>query len=110
MAKLDAEIATAQATGKNLDSKTLAETLKALYVAVQAAQAVAMTPGVTPVADELLASAGFVDANGSDQTIDPASVPEQIQPATPLPDPRLGDGAATGIQTTTGVDNMQPNP
>lgn len=114
MAKLDAEIEKARATGKNLDAKTLGETLKALYVAMQAAQVVSQMPAVTPVADELLKSAGFVDANGApgQPNIDPAAVPaEPAMPAaqtSPMPDPQLAEGAAAGIQTQTGLDNMQP--
>lgn len=121
MAQLDAEIAKAQATGKNLDAKTLAETLKAMYVAMQAAQVITSVPSVTPVADELLKSAGFVDQNGAEGVppIDPAAVPVQpIEPAAPMPapgagpdgmpaEPLLADDVAAGIQTQTGVDNMQ---
>jgi hypothetical protein len=113
MAKLDADIATAKATGNKLDAQTLETTLKALYVAMQAAQVITQMPAVTPVADELLKSSGFKDMNGAPGAapIDPAAVPATYAPAMAapaIPDAQLGDGAAAGIQTQTGIDNMQP--
>lgn len=107
MAQLDADIATAQATGSNLDAKSLKSTIEALYVAMQAAQVVTAAPQVAPVADELLKSSGFKDHNGG-QPIDPAAVPAQAMPQQPVLDPQLGDGAQAGIETPTGIDNLQP--
>lgn len=109
LAKLDAEITTARSTGKNLDAKSLETTMKALYVAMQAAQVITTVPQVTPVADELLASAGFKDANGAPVANQPAqAIPMAQAPIQPLPqDPTLGNGAETGIETPTGNDNVQ---
>lgn len=120
LAQLDAEIAKAQATGKNLDAKSLETTMKALYVAMQAAQVITTSPGVTPVADELLKSGGMKDQNGGVIAPEPAAAlpvepppPAMEQPgAAPqdIPQPVLGDGAESGIQTATGVDNMNQQP
>ena len=125
MAQLDADIATAKATGNNLDAKSLETTMKALYVAMQAAQVIKTVPDVATVADELLKSGGFKDQNGGVVAEQPASMPPepmqepQAQPeAMPPPDaipqeipqPVLGEGAQSGIQTETGVDNMNQSP
>lgn len=119
MAQLDADIATAQATGKNLDAKSLETTMKALYVAMQAAQVIQTVPQTATVADELLKSGGFKDQNGGVVAEQPALMPpvvemppefaQELPPeAAPqdIPQPMLGDGAESGIQTATGVDNM----
>jgi len=109
MAQLDAEIAKAQATGKNLDAKSLETIAKAVYVTMQAAQVVTSTPHVTPVADELLKSFGFKDQNGgviAPQPMQPEPMQQQMPQA--IPSPQMGDGAATGIETPTGADNTQP--
>jgi hypothetical protein len=122
MAQLDADIAKAKATGNNLDAKSLETTLKALYVAMQAAQVITTVPQVSPVADALLKSAGFVDKDGG--TVAPQPDPMAAQPMAADPmtdlamqamppeqaqgqiqDPMLANGAQAGIQTPTGADN-----
>lgn len=126
MAQLDAEIAKSKASGQKMDAESLETTMKAMYVAMQAAQTITTTPAVTPVADELLKSAGFVDKNGGPITTTPqqmtppeaqppAMAPDAIPPdaaGQPMPaqDPMLGDGAQTGIETMTGADNTQGLP
>jgi hypothetical protein len=62
-------------------------------------------PGVTPVADELLKSAGFKDMHPGVPPVPPAAAAAQLPPPEPtVPDPLLADGAAAGIQTATGAD------
>jgi hypothetical protein len=102
------DIKAAEAKGEQLNAQALKTRVESLYVAMQAAQVVATVPGVTNVADALLTSAGFVDkhpAAGAGPTgID--QVPP-VQPVAPAaaggmpgePQPQLGDGAATGIET-----------
>lgn len=122
MAQLDAEIQKAKSTGANLDAKSLETTMKAIYVAMQAAQAITSVPQVTPVADSLLKSAGFVDQNGGPvaqapapgaapvppQPGQPPMAPQDGMPAqAPMEDPMLANGAQAGIQTQSGADNMQ---
>lgn len=120
MAQLDADIAKAKATGNNLDANALETTLKAMYVAMQAAQIITQVPQVTSVADELLKSANFKDANGGPVANPPPMQaqlpPTQGQPAPmdmplpPIEPPLMGDGAQAGIETPTGADNAQQAP
>jgi hypothetical protein len=117
MAQLDADIAKAKASGNKLDADALETTLKAMYVAMQAAQIITTIPQVTTVADELLKSANFKDANGGPvATQPPMAAPAQLPPMAtgpapmdaPLPPidaPMLGEGAQAGIETPTGIDN-----
>jgi hypothetical protein len=85
-AQLQADIEEAKAKGLKLNAEAMAKRLEALYMAAQGAQVIALNPTVTPIADELLKSAGFVDAQGSG-VIDPAAVPAQAEPmpAEPMP-------------------------
>lgn len=48
-----------------LKAETTVRNVEGQYSSVQAAQTIAALPGVVPIADELLKSAGYVDANGS---------------------------------------------
>ena len=54
-----------------------------MNTALQAAQIVALTPGVAPVADTIAAGAGFKDQGGEDPQIPAAAAP--AQPAAPVP-------------------------
>lgn len=104
MAQLDADIAKARATGENLDAKSLETTMKALYVAMQAAAVITGAPAVTPVADQLLKSGGFKDKDGGVVAQQPAAA----APTAPIPNPVQADGAQAGIETATGADNIPP--
>lgn len=101
MAQFQATIREAQAKGEKLEADAMAKRLEALYMAAQGAQVIAMNPMVTPVADELLKSAGFKDANGG-PVIDPAAVPQDgaDQSATlhfdPMQELQQADGALAG--------------
>lgn len=84
--------------------------VRAAYQALQAAQIVGQMPGVTPVADAILAGAGYEDKGGA-----PAPIPETGQPAMlpppeqlqqTIPEPQQADGAMTGIETPTGADGI----
>ena len=69
-------------------------------MSAQAAQVLAVAPGITPIADELLKAAGFKDLNAPGPVIDPAVAQENLTPAAPtIPLVQQGDGAMTGIQT-----------
>jgi hypothetical protein len=115
MAQLKATIREAQAKGEKLEADALAKRLESLYMSAQAAQVLAQAPQVTPIADELLKSAGFKDANGAG-VINPMALPSQPvqqmqQPAPeqqPMPELQQADGAMTGIETAApdGVDPM----
>lgn len=125
MAQLQATIREAQAKGEKLEAEAMAKRLEALYMAAQGAQVIAANPLVTPVADELLKSAGFQDAGGAG-VIDPNAMPAQQPQAMPDPNsailhdspqtlpPELqqADGALaghmTGIETPEADGFSQP--
>lgn len=113
MAQLQATIREAQAKGEKLEADAMAKRLEALYMAAQGAQVLALAPQITPVADELLKSAGFVDMGGQG-VIDPNAVPQQMQQmqqpqeAQPMPELQQADGAMTGIQTPA-PDGVNPS-
>jgi hypothetical protein len=99
MAQLQATIREAQAKGEKLEAEAMAKRLESLYMSAQAAQVLATAPVISPIADELLMSAGFKDMGGQG-VIDPAAVPDQPMQATPtIPDPQQADGAMDGIET-----------
>lgn len=122
MAKLQADIKEAIAKGEKLDAEAMKSRLEALYISAQAAQTLVQIPTATPVADELLRSAGFKDAGGQGQVIPPGAVPqlpgpEQQPPVDPsmgpqppadgmAPPPVMGDGQASGIETVA-ADGVQ---
>lgn len=116
MAQLNATIREAQAKGEKLEADAMAKRLESLYMAAQGAQVLALAPQITPVADELLRSAGFKDMGGAG-VIDPASTPvqpiqgqmqQQIPPEQPIPELKQADGAMTGIESPA-ADGVDPS-
>lgn len=116
MAQIQADIRKAQASGEKLEADAMAKRLESLYMSAQAAQVLAMAPQITPVADELLKSAGFKDAAGGG-VIDPAAVPQPMQDLmqpNPMQDPiampelQQADGAMAGIETPM-ADGVDPS-
>lgn len=132
VAKKEADAALATAKVGQTDAARLVaqmdamqKAVTAMYEALQAAQIVATVPNVTPVADALLAGAGFKDQGGQDPDIPapsgalPAMTPQSAHgdyvgaPATstapPAPAPQLqqADGAQQGIETATPADNIR---
>ena len=110
MAKLQADIREAQAKGEKLDAEAMTKRLEGLYLSAQAAQVLAMAPGITPIADELLKSVGFKDQGGLPM-IDagvPAVPAEQapLPPESAIPPMQQMDGGMVGSETPTpdGVD------
>lgn len=114
MAKLQADIKEAISRGEKLDAEAMKSRLEALYISAQAAQTLVQIPGATPVADELLRSAGFKDAGGHGDVIPPGAVPQMAAPEQPPmdpsmgppmapegepPPPQMGEGQAAGIET-----------
>ena len=109
MAQLQATIREAQAKGEKLEAEAMAKRLESLYMAAQAAQVLAAAPVISPVADELLMSAGFKDMGGQG-VIDPAAMPQQAQPMQGMPaiqSPQQADGAMAGIETQA-ADGVTP--
>ena len=116
MAQLQATIREAQAKGEKLEADAMAKRLESLYMAAQGAQVLAMAPQITPVADELLRSAGFKDMGGQG-VINPNAMPaqpmqDQMQPQMPpdqsMPELQQADGAMAGIQTAA-PDGVAPS-
>lgn len=125
------QLATMQATLEKLqsevsknDSETILKRVEMMFSALQAAQVVAVTPAVAPIADTIASGAGFVDQGGEDPNIPqpaapvapaapPAPTPQMAQggadptlvPQAPPDAPTGLDGVQQGIQTPTGADN-----
>lgn len=97
MAKLIAEVQQAQAQGTKLRAEAVAVRLQSLYEAAQAASVAVSMPEVSPVADQMLRSAGFEDQDrspGSSPFIDDPQ-PQLAPPVpTPGPDPIAPEGGA----------------
>lgn len=85
MAALMADIKEKQAKGEKLDAEAMATRLQALRDSAEAAQILAAMPAATPIADELLRSAGFKD-QAAPQVL-PNGMQQQaaIDPAAPVP-------------------------
>jgi hypothetical protein len=100
MAQLKADVVKAQAQGEQLDADRLKKIIESVYMAMQASQVIATQPTVTPVADEILKSAGFKDQN--------PGMPEvpNMAPVQPMPELQQTDGAMAGSETQTPVDNL----
>lgn len=79
---------------KLLDAKAVRELMQAMYAAMQGAQVNAMQAGLAPVADEMLASAGFQDRGGDPGLVPPANLPYA---------PSLDSAAATAMPTAPAV-------
>jgi len=109
-----------------LDTEAMLKRVESMFSALQAAQVVAVTPNVAPIADTIAAGAGFKDQAGQDPNLpqpampaqpmgpamDPAmqeQFPTDAQPAQPDQGAAMSatglDGMQQGMQTTTGADN-----
>jgi hypothetical protein len=108
MAKLRADVAQAEAAGQKLNAEAVKTRLTALYEAAQAAQVIAMTPAITPIADTLLESAGFQPQGGAANVIpaDQMPPPGTLSRAPGLP-VQAGGGApdASAPGAPGGTDN-----
>jgi hypothetical protein len=113
-----AQLAELQKKVEALDVATMAKKVDAIFASLQAAQVVATTPGVAPVADVIAKESGFQSAPGTDPNVPevpPGTVPpqqvEQQQPADANPpqpvdaQPQQLEGIHQGIETPTGADN-----
>jgi hypothetical protein len=83
------------------EAKAITAKIQAIYGATHAAQILAQVPGAAPLADELLLSSGFTDAQIPEPISNPgdiAAVPEQENTHPNYP-PKATAGIDTGIQT-----------
>lgn len=93
--KLAAEVAELKARAGKGENEKILKMVEAMFNAMQAANIVATNPAVTPVADALLAGAGYQDAGGQDPNI-PAPAPPAL-PANALPVPADPVGASGAL-------------
>lgn len=126
--ELRAKIDNLFADMKKTDTEAILRRVESMFSALQAAQIVATTPTVAPVADTIMAGAGFEDQAGQDPNIpapETAALPPQAvadaplgtvapaggleSPLAAMPSPGAatspGEGEMSGIQTPTGADN-----
>lgn len=110
----EAKVVKLETEGKHIAGKIVAEHITAMYQALQAAGITVQVPGAAPVADTILAGAGFKDPNigNTDQIEQTAQQqfaanpppPQQsggippIDKGQPAP-PQGADGIAQGIET-----------
>jgi len=107
LATLKAQVAEATAKGNKLSVESVVKSLEGIYMAAQAAQVIGAAPLITPIADELLKSAGYQDQSGSVNTIDPAAVPQLPAPQPQIPPPRMGAGPLVGHES--GIETAAPD-
>lgn len=85
--------------------------VKAVYASIQTGQVVATLPQVAPIADEILAGAGYHDMGGQDPNIpQPMGVqvpPPEVNANTSPMDPPVSPSPMNGIETIQ-PDGMQP--
>lgn len=130
MAQLQAEVKLANAKGDKLSVDAMVQRITALYEAAQGAAVLAASPAITPIADAMLASGGYVDQSGSPQTLGPdgtpmaaapmqptgnaaaAAPPEAAQQSAQMQAPELqqADGAQRGIETMRNDGAQIPTP
>jgi len=107
LAKFPPEIIAAQvakmlAEADNIKAGTVETNVKALYEAMQSAEAVAVNPAIVPIADSLAKSAGFVDSTGGDmgQEVGNGQMPQGVQPNPTLPpSPQMPSGGQPPAMT-----------
>ena len=106
-ALLEAKVAREQAQAQKAEAEKIVKMVEALYASMQAAQTAATVPGVVPIADEIVKSAGFKDQNAAPVYPAPvapaaAAMPGGDQNTSPMfPDRMQGPGAGMmqGIET-----------
>lgn len=116
LAKIEKTIADAAVS----QAKSIETATQAAFQALQAAQIVATVPGITPIADAVLAGAGYIDQQGQDPNIPAPNVPPMEQGMMPpeqgmpppeqmAPPPELmqADGIGQGIETPQS-DSINP--
>lgn len=130
LAQIQANVDLLRAQMAKLDVESVLKRVESMYSALQAAQIIAQTPGVTPAADEIGKSAGLEDkhpgaiptppamatqvlaaSQGGGNPMQPdAGMPIAPQAAGLPPDntPSPLDGMQGGIETPTGTDNAPP--
>lgn len=91
-----------------MNAQAVQARVTAMYSATHAGAQIAAVPNVAPVADEMLASAGFVDANAAPIIPEPSAAetvpaPLPSENTNPLTPPHPDRGADAGIEQPTGA-------
>lgn len=110
---LAAQVKKLEAEATAINSNSIAKKVEAMYSAMQAAGVIAATPSTSPLADALLGSAGFVDANSAPVVpvyngvptapVDVGTNTSPMQPAIPA---SPAEGINTGIETQRTTDGI----
>lgn len=104
---LEAKANLLKAQTRKTDAETTAANVGAQYSGMQAAQVIATVPGVAPLADSLLRSAGYVDHDAAPIVPEPepgvaavpVDIPENTSPMFPARPESAEAGMAAGIET-----------
>jgi len=111
---LDIQKAEVQARIDKLKAEIVVRNIEGQYSVIQSAQAIAMNTDIIPIADELLASAGYIDHNGpplaesvpAQPNMQPIPFPKNTNPLTPSNPQSPLVNMNRGIETLTGSDNL----
>lgn len=100
VAMLEAKVDQVIAQNEKIGAEKLAKTVEAMFAALQAAGIVATTPGVAPVADEILKGSGFEDVPQGEAAGLTQVAPDGMNGDIPdLRKPEQEAGMMRGIQT-----------
>lgn len=87
-------------------SETVVKNVESMYSATQAAQNIAAMPAISPMADAMLASAGFTDANAA------PAIPTAPEGLPPVAEPPMNTNPMTpqnpGVGITSGIEGGSP--
>ena len=97
---IEAKVALTEAQAEKVRSEGVSKSVEAMYSAMQAANVIAVTPQTSPLADDLLKSAGFEDKNSAPivpEYSGGAPVADVAEMAPTNYDPFTPAGPATGM-------------
>lgn len=107
-----------RALARKADADTMAKGIEGMYSATQAAATITQHPGVAPLADDLLKSAGFVDRDAAPivpspgamaaMTGEPIDAPQQN--TSPMFPPRANPEQPEGGALVPNTDPLKPAP
>src|SRR3546814_10816395 len=83
-AQFRAQLAKLQSEAEGADAKALLTRVTAFYEALQAGQVAATVPHVAPIADQILAGAGFKDQGGQDPNLQQPAITASTPALTTL--------------------------
>ncbi|MFK7941819.1 MAG: hypothetical protein AB8B85_02715 [Paracoccaceae bacterium] len=93
---IQAQVAKLGVEMEKVGADTVKSLVESMYSSMQAAQVVASVPSVAPVADAMLADAGFMDQGGTGPGIEAPAAPDPALSQRGVMDPRTGVGFVPG--------------